>query len=281
MPVLLYPNPTKDESFVVTRQAACILRDCGETPLASEEYREQLQGNPFCFLPAEKAFASADKVVTIGGDGTLLRASAQCLASHLPVLGVNLGRTGFLATCEVSEMAVKLSRLAAGDYTREPRSLLLGSVASRGWSACALNDFVVFGRSRLHPMDYSIYCDGAFVCHYRSDGVILSTPTGSTAYSLSAGGPILDAAAAVFLVNGICTHDIYSAPLVFSAARKVTVEADPENRDTVFACADSRMQCPLEPGERLEIELAKQMLDLISFDGAEQFKAIGNKLMRR
>ena len=130
-------------------------------------------------------------------------------------------------------------------------------------------------------MDYKVYCDGAFVGSYRSDGMILATPTGSTAYSFSAGGPILDVSADVMVLTPVCAHNVYVAPLVFAANRRLEIIADAENRDGSFACADSSDQCDLLPGERLCVTGGGQGLQLIAFDDAEQFHAIENKLMRR
>lgn len=281
MAVLLYPNPIKDKGFAVTRQAARLLREYGETVLAAESCRADLCGEEITFLPEEGAFAQADQVVTIGGDGTLLRACTPCLRLQKPVLGVNLGRTGFLATCEVGEMSQKLARLAKGDFTVEHRSLLHGKAQDGSWQADALNDIVLYGSSRLHPMDYTVFCDGSFVCRYRSDGVIFATPTGSTAYALSAGGPILDVSAQAFVMHGICAHGIHMPPIVFSAGRSITVVAEAENRDDVYICADSHARCAVRAGGRVEISTTGRLLDLISFGTAEQFEAIDSKLMRR
>ena len=185
----------------------------------------------------------------------------------------------FLATCEVEELPEKLRLLAEGRYTLDARGLLLAKSAN-GWQAEAINDVVLFGRTRMHPMDYKVYCDGCFVSSYRSDGLILATPTGSTAYSFSAGGPVLDAAADVVVLTPVCAHNAQVAPLVFAAGRKLELVADAENRDTCYACADSTAQCDLRPGDVLTVTAAPQKLQLITFYDSEQFHAIENKLMR-
>ena len=179
MSVLLIPNPTKDTGLAVTRQAAAVLAGRGIPVLMPQAFAAADGLDGVRFLPEEQAYRAAEQVVTIGGDGTLLRAGLDCLAHGKPVLGVNLGRTGFLATCEVGELATKLNRLAAGDFTLVERGLLHARVPAHGWAADAINDIVLFGNTRLHPMDYKVYCDGAFVGGYRSDGMILATPTGS------------------------------------------------------------------------------------------------------
>ena len=108
--------------------------------------------------------------------------------------------------------------------------MLLAEVPGRGWKQIAMNDVVLFGRSRLHPMDYTVYCDGAFVSRYRSDGVIAATPAGSTAYSLSAGGPVLDARAPVMVLTPVCAYGMRAVPLVFSADRHLNIVAEQDNR---------------------------------------------------
>ena len=183
MTVLLVTNPTKDSGYAVTGQAAALLHELGVAVVMAQPVFESKV--PIRFLPEEEAYREADFVITIGGDGTLLKAGLDCVHYGKPVLGVNLGRTGFLATCEVEEMPEKLRLLAEGRYTLDPRGLLLARSAN-GWQAEAINDVVLFGRTRMHPMDYKVYCDGCFVSSYRSDGLILATPTGSTAYSFSA-----------------------------------------------------------------------------------------------
>lgn len=284
MSVLLIPNPTKDTGLAVTRQAAAVLAGLGVPVLMPQPFANEFGSAGLTgvhFLPEADAYRAADQVVTIGGDGTLLRAGLSCMKHGKPVLGVNLGRTGFLATCEVGELTAKLKRLAAGEFTLASRRLLHAEAPAHGWQADAINDLVVFGQTRLHPMDYKVYCDGALVGSYRSDGMILATPTGSTAYSFSAGGPILDAAADVLVLTPVCAHNVHAAPLVFAADRHLKIIADAENRDGSFACADSSAQCDLLPGESLLVTGCGQRLQLIAFDDAEQFHAIENKLMRR
>lgn len=281
MAVLLYPNLIKDEKLTITKRAARLLAGFGVELLAMPEFEAQLAGLSIRFLPSEQAFAAADQVLTVGGDGTLLSAGPACAAAKKPVLGVNLGRTGFLATCEVNELPEKLARLAAGEYAVLPRSLLLATAPDQGWERTAMNDVVVFGTSRLHPTDFTVYCDGIRVTRMRGDGLIVATPTGSTAYSFSAGGPILDGDAQVTALTPVCAHGVRSAPIVFSAARKLSIQIEADNRSTATACADSQAPCLLPPGSKVDIRVAPQKLGLIVFSRAEQFRAIEDKLMRR
>lgn len=281
MAVLLIPNATKDQSLAVTKRAASLLREYGVPVLMTEPVLPRESFPEVTVLPEQDAYQQADLVVTIGGDGTLLRSGQACVRFHKPVLGVNLGRTGFLATCEVEEMPEKLRRLANEDYRLVQRGLLAADDPEGDWHCEAINDVVVFGETRMHPMDYRVYCDGSFVSSYRSDGLILATPTGSTAYSFSAGGPVLDGAADVMVLTPVCAHNVHTAPLVFAASRTLEIVADADNRDTCYACADSGARHKIQPGQRLRVTAAPVKLQLITFQESEQFCAIENKLMRR
>lgn len=281
MTVLLIPNESKDQGLAVTRQAVELLEKCGLSVLMADNMNLPTGFPKVTALPEELAYQQADAVLTIGGDGTLLRAGQACVRHRKPVLGVNLGRTGFLATCEVEEMPEKLRRLAEGQFIIAKRGLLSAEIPQENWRSHAINDLVVFGETRMHPMDYSVYCDGSFVSSYRSDGLIVATPTGSTAYSFSAGGPVLDGMADVMVLTPVCAHNVHTAPLVFAANRRLEIVADAENRDTCYACADSGPRHALLPGQKICITAAPGKLQLITFEESEQFCAIENKLMRR
>lgn len=281
MAVLLYSNRTKDAKLAVTRRAARLLHGLGVELLALPDLQTELEKVPVTFLPQSEALERADLVLTVGGDGTLLQAAPFCLQAGKPVLGVNLGRTGFLATCEVSELPEKLARLAAGDYSVVSRTFLTARTVDEQWQKIAMNDVVVFGTSRLHPSDYTVYCDEVPVSRFRGDGLIVATPTGSTAYSFSAGGPILDAEAPVMVLTPICAHGVRNAPIVFAANRTLRILVEAQNRSTATVCADSQAPCLLSPGASVEIRTAPKKLGLIEFSREEQFRAIETKLMRR
>lgn len=254
MTVLLVTNPTKDSGYAVTGQAAALLHELGVAVVMAQPVFESKV--PIRFLPEEEAYREADFVITIGGDGTLLKAGLDCVHYGKPVLGVNLGRTAFWATCEVEEMPRKAA--SAGRWAAIPstRAACCWPGLPTAGRPKPINDVVLFGRTRMHPMDYKVYCDGCFVSSYRSDGLILATPTGSTAYSFSAGGPVLDAAADVVVLTPVCAHNAQVAPLVFAAGRRLELVADAENRDTCYACADSTAQCDLQPGDVLTVTAA-------------------------
>lgn len=282
MRVLIYTNLKKDPALEVTTHAAETLHSLGAEVLLLKEC-DAVQHLSFAqYLKEEEAFIQAQMVVTIGGDGTILHAASRCVRYDLPIIGVNIGRLGFLATCEVNELDRKLAQILKGDYTIDGRRML--NAYTRGsvvWQANALNDVVIYAENRLQTADFTIFCDGIQVNRFSSDGVIIATPTGSTAYSLSAGGPILDAHIAGFVVMPICAHSIKSPPMVFSADRQLSIYAKPRVGDFVYVSGDGKDKCRLAEDSVVELRLAPKKLRLISLSPAEQFEAIDKKLMGR
>ena len=270
MTVYMVLNQQKPEALQVAEQAAAILQQQGACTVWPD-------ADP---ARDEAALASADAVLTIGGDGTILHTARRTQPYGIPILGINLGRVGFLATCEIEEMPSKLARLAASDYQLDRRMLLRARCDA--WEQTALNDVVLYKGWRMQTIEFAVWCDGTLVNRYRGDGVIVATPTGSTAYSLSAGGPILDARIGGMVVTPICAHSLQSPPMVFSAQRRLTIRVgEYTGSDPVCVSADGAGDHSLSPGAQVEISLADSHLDLISFNPADQFMAIDKKLKGR
>ena len=193
MTVYISPNPGKEQAVATAQQAAQLLLMQGATVLMRDDLNETCCADGVQYLPLEECLPRTDVILTIGGDGTILHEANLTLQYQKPILGINIGRCGFLATCEVDEMEEKLAALVRGEYLLDSRMLLYVRVlGEENWEGHALNDVVVTKGRLQQAIDFSIYCDDILVEHYRGDGVIVATPTGSTAYSLAAGGPILD-----------------------------------------------------------------------------------------
>ena len=186
---LYFAESRKTSANEIALRAAQILMNHGAAVLMCEQPRTSCSTAGVVYLPLEECLEQADVILTIGGDGTILHEANLSLRYAKPILGINLGRCGFLATCEVSEMEAKLSAVARGEFSVDNRMLLYVRVLGHdGWEGHALNDVVVTKGRLQQAIDFSIYCDDILVEHYRGDGVIVATPTGSTAYSLAAGG---------------------------------------------------------------------------------------------
>ena len=281
MTIYISPNPGKTSASEIALRAAQILLTHGAAVLMNDVLQENSTAG-VVYLPLEQCLERADVILTIGGDGTSLHEAKLSLRYAKPILGINLGRCGFLATCEIGEMETKLSAVARGEFQLDNRMLLYARVLGQdGWEGHALNDVVVTKGRLQQAIDFSIYCDDILVEHYRGDGVIVATPTGSTAYSLAAGGPILDSQTKGVVVTPICPHSLASPAMVFAQERKLNVCVGQVADDEVFISCDGGTGYPLKAGATAEIRLSDQNVKLITFGRADQFQAIDQKLRKR
>ena len=282
MTVYISPNPGKAMACGISQRAAQILLTHGAQVLMQTELQEECNTMGVQYLPQKECLQKTDVILTIGGDGTILHEANLSLEYRKPILGINLGRCGFLATCEIDEMETKLSAVARGDFMLDNRMLLYVRVlGDDSWEGHALND-VVMTKGRLQQaIDFSIYCDDILVEHYRGDGVIVATPTGSTAYSLAAGGPILDSQTKGVVVTPICPHSLASPAMVFAQERKINICVGQVADEEVFISCDGAAGYSLRAGATAEVRLSDQIVQLITFSKADQFQAIDQKLRGR
>ncbi len=222
-----------------------------------------------------------DLIIAIGGDGTLLRAAKLAFAGNVSVMGVNLGRLGFLTDLTPEEVPDGLPSILDGNYTSEERCVLRAQIIRGGdisSSADGLNDVVIQKWNTARLIAFDTYVDGRFVLSQRSDGIIISTPTGSTAYSLSGGGPILHPQLRALVVVPICPHSLTNRPIVLDD--KATIEV---NIGAEYA-ADSRLTCdgdPMQqvlPGDNIRITRHQQTVHLIHPAGHDHFAKLRAKL---
>ncbi len=282
MTVYISPNPGKAMAYGISQRAAQILLTHGARVLMQDGLQAECMTMGVVYLSQKECLERTDVILTIGGDGTILHEANLSLEYRKPILGINLGRCGFLATCEVDEMEAKLSAVARGEYFLDNRMLLYVRVlGDDSWEGHALND-VVMTKGRLQQaVDFSIYCDDILVEHYRGDGVIVATPTGSTAYSLAAGGPILDSQTKGIVVTPICPHSLASPAMVFAQERKINLCVGQVADEEVFISCDGDAGYSVKAGATAEVRLSDQVVQLITFSKADQFQAIDQKLRGR
>ena len=282
MTVYISPNPGKSSARELALRAAQILRTHGASVLMEQKWKQDCNIAGVEYLPFEACMEQTDVILTIGGDGTILHVANLTLSYHKPILGINLGRCGFLATCEVDELETKLSAVARGRYSLDSRMLLYVRVlGDDGWEGHALNDVVVTKGRLQQAIDFSVYCDDILVEHFRGDGVIVATPTGSTAYSLAAGGPILDSQTKGIVVTPICPHSLATPPMVFAQERKINICVGQVADDEVFISCDGDEGYMLRAGATAVVRLSDQNVQLITFSRADQFQAIDQNLRSR
>lgn len=225
--------------------------------------------------------AHCDLIVVIGGDGTLLDAAHAALDHDTPLLGVNLGRLGFLVDVLPNAVDEALDQVLGGDYVRDERVLLQATVLRAAGGEVgpfrALNEVVVRNAELARVLEFETYVDGVFISHHRADGIIVATPTGSTAYAMSGGGPVLHPAIQAIALVPICPHALSDRPLVLDARGRVEVAIADGNTPALFT-ADGRESEMLGAGDRVLVAPAPQRLTLIHPPGYDYFSILRSKL---
>jgi len=225
---------------------------------------------------------SLDCLITLGGDGTLLRAARILDGANTPILGVNLGRVGFLTTANAQTLDWALDALVRRAYVTEARLALLPAIVDRQGASrpepVALNDVVVHKGGVARVVHMRLAVDGEEVGQYSADGIIVATPTGSTAYSLSAGGPIILPTVSAIVVTAICPHTMAVRPLVVPSSTVVSVEPIPPWTEEVLVSLDGQRSTTIQPGERLLVQRAERPVLLIRLGPEGFFMRMRNKL---
>ena len=211
-------------------------------------------------LPVDRDHATIELVLALGGDGTLLRAAERARPAGVPVLGVNLGRVGFLAEADAEDLDTVLDAIVERRYTIRNRTTVDVEVEHEGqnvFTGWALNEISVEKSTRERILDVVVEVDGRGVSAYGCDGVLCATPTGSTAYAFSAGGPILWPDVEALLVVPSNAHALFARPLVVGPRSRVTVHIDPGGHHAVLAC-DGRRICAVPPGSRVRMQRGRE-----------------------
>lgn len=285
MRVILSPNPYRDRGLKAAQAAQKVLEVCGVEvsvclPFEVDENNRLDIPDQVQISKLEDELKRADVLVCFGGDGTILHAARDANPYNIPVLGINLGSVGFMAELEQGELSL-LSRLANGKYTIERRMMLDVAVKREGrkiFSETALNDAVVTKNAVGRVLDLEVTGDRAPLSSFSGDGVIISTPTGSTAYSLAAGGPIVEPTAENMIMTPICAHSLHAKPIVLDSARAVGVRIAAGSRKTAFLSVDGGRAFKIQPGDWVECRKSEQTTRLIRLTGRSFYERINQKL---
>jgi NAD+ kinase len=222
----------------------------------------------------------ADLILVLGGDGTMLAASREAAPRGIPILPINLGGLGFLTSFTLDQLYPALEEALAGRTAIEERVLLLAERTHNGNVLAqqrVLNDAVVHKGTLARMIELELYIDGGFVCRYRADGLIVATPTGSTAYSMSAGGPIVHPAVESILITPICPHTLSDRPVVVPDASHIELKLL-ESSDSVFLTLDGQIGVPMQLGDTVRITRAAERLKLLHPPTITYFEILRNKL---
>lgn len=280
--VILTPNPYRDKGFQTVRNAMKILQDSGIEPrlcLPFEVDRSYDFPRDLHFCKLERELQSADLVICFGGDGTILHMAKAATRKGIPILGINIGTMGFMAELEGSELS-ELSRLATGDYTVDSRMMLDVTVHRDRdiiFHDICLNDTVITKGAVARIVHLAVSCDGVQAIECGGDGVIIATPTGSTAYSLSAGGPIVEPEASNILITPICAHDVMSRCIVASDKRIITVGLTRNARRNAFLSVDGGKALRLNMGDVATIKKSTLQTKLIRLKDRSFYDVVNTK----
>ncbi|MDE6212936.1 MAG: NAD(+)/NADH kinase [Lachnospiraceae bacterium] len=270
----LITNEVKDPQGTFTKKTAAYIEAHGGEAICVKNERQAFQ---------EAEESQVDCALVLGGDGTVLRAARSMMDSTVPLLGVNLGTLGYLSEVESASVEEAIEKLLRDEYVREERMMLSGRILGREneEEQYALNDIVISRCGSLQILNVRIYVNGQFLNNYGADGVIVATPTGSTGYNLSAGGPIVEPSARLLLLTPICPHTLNTRSIVFAPEDEIEVEIScgkDGSEQVVEANFDGSHKVTLRTGDRIVIHRADKTTGIIRLQ-MESFLAVLHKKM--
>ena len=265
--IILCPNPNRDRGMETTRRADAILREMGFQTVVSPPFKDQKDGayGDYKTRPLTAELKTADLLITFGGDGTILHLAKLVALNKIPVLGINMGGLGFIAELEAGELEA-LRKLKDWDFQTEQRMMLDVSVQREGrqiYTNLGLNDAVIREGPISHVIHLKISSDGRHLADIAGDGVIVATPTGSTAYSLSAGGPVVEPVAQTMVVCPICTHNMRFSSYVLSPEHTLTIELERNGRKPVYLFVDESRAFALKADDKVQVRRSKHVVKLV------------------
>ena len=277
---LLITNRIKDPEGTYTEKIITYLQAHGGTISLTKDGLSSLKEMSVKELSGSKDVCA----IVLGGDGTLLKAARDLMDSNIPLLGVNLGTLGYLAEVDINGIEHSLDMLLADEYILEERMMLEGDICQgkERQTGFALNDIIISRCGSLQVLQFEIYVNGQLLNSYSADGIIVATPTGSTAYNMSAGGPIVEPGAKLLLLTPVCPHTLNTRSIVLSPEDEVTIVI-PEGREhgvqTVEANFDGTHRVLLQTGDKIMIRKAKKTTGILRQHTESFLKTLHNKMI--
>ncbi|MGE5473821.1 MAG: NAD(+)/NADH kinase [Ignavibacteriales bacterium] len=283
MKIGILTNIEKDKDFEVTKLLSNRLLGFGAELLLPESTAE-LTDIKCIRINESQVISQCDAVISLGGDGTFLRVAKKASKYNVPVIGINIGHLGFLTEADKTDIDMVSKLLAQGNFSVEERMLLEAGILNNSENSetnIALNDVVISRGSISRMINISILLDGQKIDEFPADGLIISTPIGSTAYSLSAGGPIVEPDMKLILATPICPHTLHARSLVFSDERVITVAVDDKNQNECILTLDGQKTIKLNGSDLVEVKKSKLSLKYIKLPEKNFFDTIRKKLFLR
>lgn len=278
----IIPNLNKDIDLNFTRRITKWLNEKQILPYMSKEIATMMEGNVIA-VEKEELYKISDCLIVIGGDGTILSVAEYACLYDVPIVGVNLGRLGFLADIEPNEIERALEKLIQENYKIEERMMLRATIIEPNGQKSvfnALNEINVSRGSFSRLVEFKICINDALSDIYPADGVIVATPTGSTAYNLSAGGPIVAPLAQTYVVTPICPHTLHSKSMMLCKEDKVQIQTLEETKDMALSM-DGQLKMYLTPQDIVQIECSPYVTKLIKISERKFFEILREKIVER
>lgn len=260
--------------YLESRGKKCYIQQCGKD-CPTGQYR---------YTDAQKVPKDVDCVLVLGGDGTLLQAARDLVECSLPLLGINMGTLGYLAEIEHTNVCPALDKLMDDDFSVESRMMIQGTALHQGRRLLrdiALNDVVIRRNGKLRVLDFNIYVDNVFLTSYSADGIIVATPTGSTGYNLSAGGPIVAPQASLILLSAVAPHTLNSRSIVLPDDVEITIEVSARHdtdMDGAEATFDGDTSVKLNSGDRIVIARSDRKVRMIKTKNTSFLEILREKM---
>ncbi len=277
--VLIYTNQFKDPNGKITKRVSDFFKSKGVAydVLISDKKRTENHD-------AEIDHPGYDCILVLGGDGTVLQAAREAWKLDVPIVGVNLGRLGFLTEIEPDKLESSLNRIYMGDFLTQKRMMLRGEIIRKNgevFSGRSLNDIVITRYGGMNMINLPVYINGQFLHEYKGDGIIITTPTGSSGYNLSAGGPIVEHNADVMVLTSVCSHSLNRASLILSSNDCVEVRVPEDGmwaeRQIEFSF-DGQVRTLLQKGDVIRIRKSEKSTEFIILNNLSFLENLHNKM---
>lgn len=283
MKIGIISNLDKDKDQLITKQVISWLEERNIQVYFDEKISSELALIKDNYCDAY-IFKHSDIIIVLGGDGTLLNVARQASCNGVPLFGINLGHLGFLTETEVGDMYASMEKLIRGDYSIEKRMMLEAFIRNDNEPTkdfIALNDIVVAKGNFSRLLTYSIFINDNFVDEYSGDGIIVCSPTGSTAYSLSAGGPIVAPDVEVLLITPVCPHTLHSRSILVSNKDLVKIELDANCKTDVILTVDGQTGVSINPSDVVTVKQSIYYANLIKLNNRSFFDVLRAKMSER
>jgi NAD+ kinase len=282
MRIGIIPNISKDKDLNITRSILYWFTNKDIELLLEPEIAKRLDYKNEGF-GRDVIYGTSDVIIVLGGDGTILNIARQSAKFQVPLFGINLGHLGFLAEAEISDMYLSLEKIIAGNYFIEKRMMLEASVDGDDIimkELTALNDISVIKGMHSRMVAFSLFINDSFFELYSADGIVISSPTGSTAYSLSAGGPIVSPELKVLIITPICPHTLHNRPIVVSEKDEVRIEICEDNPEIMLS-VDGQDSYKLAPGMVVKVRSSSCITNLVKLKQRSFFDVLRRKISER